>query len=142
MHVDFAGPINGVVYLALVDSHSKWPEVISLSSINTAATISAPGRIFMTHGFSEALMSDSGTQFYSSQFGEYYRQGIIDHISTPPYHPQSNGHAERFVDTFKRVLLKAEEGGATEDAFRQFLFTYRTTPHPMVGGESPPELLT
>ena len=31
VHVDFAGLINGVTYLVLVDSHSKWSEVITMS---------------------------------------------------------------------------------------------------------------
>ena len=36
-HVDFAGPINGVTYLVLVDSHSKWSEVITMSSTSVSA---------------------------------------------------------------------------------------------------------
>ncbi|VDP93597.1 unnamed protein product [Echinostoma caproni] len=61
---------------------------------------------------------------------------------TPPYYPQSNGQAERFVDTFKRALQKSH-GEETSDArLSQFSLLYRTTPNPSApGGVSPAELL-
>ena len=71
VHVDFAGPINGVTYLVLVDSHSKWPEVITMASAGASATISALNNIFATHGLPETIVSDNGTQFTSAQFREY-----------------------------------------------------------------------
>ncbi|VDP96622.1 unnamed protein product [Echinostoma caproni] len=30
LHIDFAGPMNGISYLIIVDAYSKWPEVIPL----------------------------------------------------------------------------------------------------------------
>ena len=30
VHVDFAGPINGKMFILLVDAHSKWPEVFEM----------------------------------------------------------------------------------------------------------------
>lgn len=63
VHVGFAGAINGVVHLVLVDSHSRWPEVITMPSAHTAATTNALDRIFTTHVFPETLVSDNGSQF-------------------------------------------------------------------------------
>lgn len=68
VHVDFASSISGVAYILLVDSSSKWLEVISVVSTNTAATVNAHDRIFTTLGFSETLVS---------QFEEYWWQNLL-----------------------------------------------------------------
>ena len=39
LHIDFAGPFMGHMYLVLVDSHSKWLDVQVMQSITTAKTI-------------------------------------------------------------------------------------------------------
>ena len=65
----------------------------------------------------------------------------MKHIKTPPYHPQSNGQAERFVDTFKRAMIKLKREGNMEENIQKFLITYRTTPNSAVIDEkSPAEL--
>lgn len=115
--------------------------VLSMPSINIAATVSSLDRILTTHGFPETLVSDNRTQFGSSQFEEYCKQRTGDYIRTPPCHCQSNGQAEQFVDAFKRVLLKAKKEGATEDVIQKFLLSYRSTPHPMMDSKSLAELL-
>ena len=129
VHIDFGGPMNGVTYLIVIDSHSQWPEVISLTSATTTATIAALRRIFSQHGLPEIVVSDNGTQFSSAQFNDFCQQHCIKHIFSPPYHPQSNRQAERFIDTFKRALFKARGEGKSEEVVQQFLFSYRTTPH-------------
>ena len=74
-------------------------------------------------------MSDNGSQFTSSQFQDFCQRWGIQHIRSPPYHPQSNGQAERFVDTFKRALAKSKGEGTMEEILETFLLTYRTTPN-------------
>nr|VZI47647.1 unnamed protein product [Spirometra erinaceieuropaei] len=106
VHIDFAGPLNGVSYLILVDAYSKWPEIAPPNPARASAAIAFLRRIFNHHGLPEVLVSDNGSQF-TSTFEDFYRQHNIQHLRSPPYHPQSNGQAERFVDTFKRALLKA-----------------------------------
>ncbi|BHF67670.1 hypothetical protein SprV_0301069800 [Sparganum proliferum] len=94
------------------------------------------------HGLPEVLVSDNGSQFTSSSFEDFCRQHNIQHLRSPPYQPQSNGQAERFVDTFKRALLKARGEGTTDEIVQAFLFSYRTTPNPASpGGVSPAETL-
>ena len=106
MHVDFAGPMNGVTNLILVDSHSKWPEIITLSKTNASANISVLDKIFATHGLPETIVSVNRIQFTSAQFNENCKSSAIEHIRSPPNHPKWNGQAEKFVDTLKRALLK------------------------------------
>nr|VZI38168.1 unnamed protein product [Spirometra erinaceieuropaei] len=142
VHIDFAGPLNGVSYLILVDAYSKWPEIAPLNPATASATIAFLRRIFSQHGLPEVLVSDNGSQFTSSLFEDFCRQHNIQHLRSPPYHPQSNGQAERFVDTFKRALLKARGEGTTDEIVQAFLFSYRTTPNPASpGGVSPAEAL-
>ncbi|BHF79672.1 hypothetical protein SprV_0702279400 [Sparganum proliferum] len=142
VHIDFAGPLNGVSYLILVDAYSKWPEIAPLNPPTAPATIAFLRRIFGQHGLPEVLVSDNGSQFTSSSFEDFCRQHNIQHLRSPPYHPQSNGQAERFVDTFKRALLKARREGTTDEIVQTFLFSYRTTPNPASpGGVSPAEAL-
>lgn len=68
---------------------------------------------------------------------------IIDHVTTAPFHPQSNGQAERFVDTFKRAVKKIREGrGKMDAALDTFLLTYRSTPNQSApNGLSPSEVM-
>ncbi|BHF74808.1 hypothetical protein SprV_0501789600 [Sparganum proliferum] len=142
VHIDFADPLNGVSYLILVDAYSKWPEIAPLNPATASATIAFLRRIFSQHGLPEVLVSDNGSQFTSSSFEDFCRQHNIQHLRSPPYHPQSNGQAERFIDTFKRALLKARGEGTTDEIVQAFLFSYSTTPNPASpGGVSPAEAL-
>ncbi|XP_055622801.1 uncharacterized protein K02A2.6-like [Toxorhynchites rutilus septentrionalis] len=65
------------------------------------------------------------------------------HLKTAPFHPQSNGQAERFVDTFKRTVKKIQAGGEDlDEALDIFLCCYRSTPcRSAPGGKSPAEIL-
>lgn len=89
----------------------------------------------------ETIVSDNGTQFTSEEFRQMCEQNGIQHIRSAPYHPQSNGRAERFVDTLKRGLRKVKgEGGSSEDHLNTFLLAYRSTPSSSLENKSPDEL--
>nr|VZI26483.1 unnamed protein product [Spirometra erinaceieuropaei] len=119
-----------------------WPEIAPLNPATASATIAFLRRIFSQHGLPEVLVSDNGSQFTSSTFEDFCRQHNIQHLRSPSYLAQFNGQAERFVDSFKRALLKAREEGTTDEIVQAFLFSYRTTPNPASpGGVSPAKAL-
>lgn len=130
IHVDFAGPIAGRMYLIVVDALSKWPEIVPMRVANSSNTIAALRRIFARFGLPSTIVSDNGSQFTSAQFRTFCDHLHIQQLHSPPYHPQSNGQAERFVDTFKRALQKSQGEGTDDQILDEFLFVYRTTPNP------------
>ncbi|RWS21805.1 uncharacterized protein B4U80_01249, partial [Leptotrombidium deliense] len=59
-----------------------------------------------THGIFEEITTDNGPQFVSSEFEEWCKKNNIRHTTATPYHPASNGIAERAVQTFKQGFKK------------------------------------
>eukprot|EP00731_Ephydatia_muelleri_P001779 Em0001g1779a len=104
IHVDFAGPFLNKMFLVVVDAHSKWPEVIPMSSTTAVKTIEAMRQLFGTYGIPEQVVSDNGPQFVADEFAIFLKQNGVKHIRCAPYHPSSNGIAERFVQTFKTAM--------------------------------------
>ena len=82
-------------------------------------------------------MSDNGTAFSSAEFGCFMKHNGIRHIRCAPYHPSSNGLAERAVQTFKEAMRKT---GDLEIRINRFHSQYRITPHATTG-QPPAQLL-
>ncbi len=122
VHVDFAGPFQGSMFLVCVDAHSKWPEVHITTTTKTL--------IFSAYGLPEQLVSDNGPQFVSDEFASFVKGNGIKHFRTTPYHPASNGLAERFIQSLKQLLKATLDSGHTL-SFRlsNYLLTYRSSPH-------------
>ncbi|KAL3125532.1 hypothetical protein niasHT_004497 [Heterodera trifolii] len=115
-----------------------------MSTISTAMTIEKLRYLASRHGIPETLVSDNGTQFKSSEFAKFTAANGINHLFSAPYHPMSNGQAERFVDTFKRAFrkLKGERMSSVKEIIETFLITYRTTPNDSLpDSKSPAEML-
>ena len=104
VHIDFAGPFMGHMWLIAVDSYSKWLEVIQMKTTVSSATVSALLTIFSRFGFPETLVSDIGPQFISSEFKRFCSFNKIDHVLTPTYHGSSNGLAVANVKLFKNKM--------------------------------------
>ena len=94
---------------------------------------------FATLGLPEQLVTDNGPSFTSEEFALFLQMNGIKHITTAPYHPGSNGLAERAVHTLKSGLKKIAEGSLANRLSR-FLLNYQTTSHSTMGG-TPSELM-
>ena len=67
----------------------------------------------------------------ADDFARFMAQNGIKHIKSAPYHPASNGAAERFV---KQALKSAHLSSVgLEQSLAAFLLHYRTTPHATTG---------
>ena len=129
IHVDYVGPFKGYLFFLVVDAYSKWPEVFQVKAMSTEITMHRLESLFCRFGFPEVLVSDNGTQFTSQKFEAFCKERGINHLKTAPYHPQSNGQAERFVDIFKRTVSKLiSEQESWESSLWEFLRTYRAIP--------------
>ena len=123
LHIDFAGPVKGSMLLIITSSQ----------------TIEKLRSTFATHGLPKTIVSDNGPSFMSSEFKKFIQLNGIRHITSAPYHPSTNGLAERTVQAVKQVI-KQMEGVSLEEKLSRFLHKYRITPHSTTG-ISPSELL-
>ena len=87
LHIDYAGPLHGHMFLVVVDAYSKWMEVKMVKQANSKTTISVLRSLFTTHGIPELLVSDNGSTFTSQEFQDFMQQNRIRHNTSAPYHP-------------------------------------------------------
>ena len=118
---------DGFEYLVIIDYYTKMPFIrkIPPSQCNTAKTISMLKDLFSEHGIPETIRSDNGPQFGSYQFAEFTKEWNIDHATSSPRNPRSNGQAEAAVKVAKCLLTCAKYLG--QDPFLALL-AYRSTP--------------
>ena len=140
IHIDYAGPIQGKMILITTDAYSKWIDAQIVNTATSGVTIEHLRTLFATHGIPEVLVSDNGTQFTSTEFEVFMRKNGICHVRVSPYHPSSNGLAERAVKTVKEGLKKCGSTESLQCSISRILFHYRITPHSTTG-VSPAELL-
>lgn len=139
LHMDLAGPYLKNNFLVITDAHSKWPEVFIMNTnTTTTAVLLRLVEVISRFGVPEQIVTDNGPQFVSSDFEKFCKQNGIKHILSSPYHPRTNGEAERFVRTFKEAIKTTDISIPLR--LHRFLLAYRTTPHATTG-VSPAELL-
>ncbi|XP_054723042.1 uncharacterized protein K02A2.6-like [Uloborus diversus] len=139
IHIDHAGPFQNSLFLIVVDSFSKWLEVVRVPSTESAATINALRKLFATHGIPNILVSDNGPSFTSEAFQDFLVRNGIKFVPTAPHHPSSNGQAERMLQTTKNALKRIITGN-WEYRLAAFLLSQHATPNSTTG-VSPAELL-
>jgi transposase InsO family protein len=132
VHLDFAGPYMGHMFLVIVDAHSKWLDAHIMSSITSSKITEVLRSVFAIHGLPQTIVTDNGPSFTSDEFAQFMARNGIKHVKSAPYHPSSNGQAERAVQTLK-LGIKYTQGGSIQERLSKFLFDYRITPHATTG---------
>lgn len=146
VHIDYCGPIRGDNYFVLIDTYTKWLEVIRTKQITAEKTIRLLRSIFSRLGVPETIVSDNATAFTSFKFRQFCAMNAIKHITSPAYHPASNGQAENSVGTFKSGFIKLMDdsrntsGCDLDEVVDRFLYLNRNTRHATTG-QSPFSLM-
>ena len=131
VHIDYA-EYQGKYFFVAVDAHSKWPEIFATTKTTTEKTISILRHLFSSYGFPEEIVSDNGPQFTSDQFADFLRQNGVRHTRSAPYHPATNGAAERMVQVLKKGF-KLASPLSVDHQLANLLLSYRSTPHSTTG---------
>jgi transposase InsO family protein len=89
----------------------------------------------------EGVMTDNGSCYRSSRFRRALESSGIRHLWTRPYRPQTNGKAERFIQTTKREWAYARAyrtSAARTQMLAGFLNRYNSRrPHRALGNQTP-----
>ena len=72
------------MFFIVVDSHSKWPEVVPMASTTSTATVNVLRDIFSRYGLPKTLVSDNGPQFIADEFKVFLRQNGVKHVTSSP----------------------------------------------------------
>ena len=79
-----------------------------MQAATTRATVKILQSMFATHGIPHMMLSDNESVFTNVEFGDFMKSNGITHVTSAPYHPATNGLAERAVQTFKEAIKKME----------------------------------
>ena len=85
------------VCLIAVDAKSHYIEVELVKNTSVEETVTALRIIFSHNGLPDVICSDNASYFTSYLFVQFLQNNDIEHITSPPFCPSSNGLAERGI---------------------------------------------
>ena len=116
---------NKIDYLVIGDYFSKYLIVRRLPNSSTHAVIKELGLVFTELGRPFVLRSDNRPCYSSREFHNFLSFYQVDHVTSSPHYPQSNGFAEALVGITKKLMEKSVKEGKL---WNYGLLQYRTTP--------------
>ena len=97
--------LDNLNYLIVVDYFSRYIEIAAMQkTIKSHEVIRTLKAIFARQGIPEELRSDNGPQYASAEFTHFAKEWVFRHTTISPRFPQSNGEAERAVETTKTLF--------------------------------------
>ena len=112
-------------FLVVVDYFSKYLLMRKIPNSTSSAVIKELGMIFSEFGRPQVFRSDNGPCYSSQEFRFFMQNWTIEHRTSSPHFPQSNGLAESMVKVSKNLIEKA----VLQDLpWNQLLLDYRCTP--------------
>lgn len=104
IHIDYLDPVMGKMLIFVFDAHSKWSEVFIVLNTTTENKITCLSSLSARYGFSISLVSNNDKQLWTAEFEIYLKNHYVKHEFSGPYHPDTNGQIERYVQTLKRGI--------------------------------------
>ena len=112
-------------HLAVVDYSTNFLDVSTLPNAESHTVAEHTKAIFSRYGIPKEIVSDNGPEYTGKAYKQFCIDWDIRHTTSSPEYPQSNGLAERTVQTIKRTLRKAHKAG---DDIHLTLLALRTAP--------------
>lgn len=134
----------------LIDDATRlvYAEILEDEKARTAALFLVRGvRWFRAQGITpDRVLTDNGNPYRSHAWRRVCRMTGLRHRRTRPYHPQTNGKAERWIQTALRECLYLEvfhESDQRREGLHRFVQWYNAhRPHRALKGLSPSARLT
>lgn len=112
-------------YLVTVDYYSDFFELDLLPDTTAATVINCLKQHFARHGTPEVVVTDNGPQFKAVEFHQFACDWEFQHVTSSPYHSQSNGKAESAVKIAKNMVKKCNKN---QDDLWKSILDWRNTP--------------
>ena len=112
-------------YLLMVDYTSRFPIVREVKSMSAQHIVEHFRLIFSEYGWPDMLGSDNGLCYVAETFTSLMKEYAVNHITSSPHYPQSNGLAEKFVQIIKNLFHKMKDEGTD---IHKCLMIYCNTP--------------
>ena len=112
-------------FLVIVDYFSKYLIIRKIPNSTSSTVIKELGMIFSEFGKPQIFRSDNGPCYSSQEFRFFMQNCLIEHRTSSPHYPQSNGLAESMVKVSKSLIEKAVSQALP---WNQLLLDYRCTP--------------
>ena len=90
-------------YLRISDKYRKFLIVRKLTSTTSCAIINHLKSSFALHGIPERLTTGNAPKYASEEFCDFMQTYEVEHVTSSPMYPQSNGSAERMVQTVEYI---------------------------------------
>ena len=100
-------------------------ELDQLPDTLSSTVIAKTKEHFGRYGIPETVISDNGPQFCSHEYTTFAKEWDFTHVTSSPYHSQSNGKAESAVKIAKSLLKKARQEGTD---IHLAILNWRNTP--------------
>ena len=111
-------------YLLVVDYTSRFPIVRKLKSMSAQHRTKHFRLIFSEYGWLDTLVSDNGPCYVAETFTNLMKEYAVNHITSSPHYPQSNGLTEKFVQIVKNLFYKAKDEGT--DIYKCLMIYHNT----------------
>ena len=102
---------DGASYILIVDYTSRFPVVRKLTSMTAQHVAGQMKLVFSEYGWLETIISDNGPCYSAEAFTKLMKEYSVDHITSSPHCPQSNGLAEKYAQIVKNLFYKAKKEG-------------------------------
>ena len=101
---------NKKYIVVAIDHFTRWIELAILTNETSQSIMNFIEReILMRHGCPKRIQTDGGKPYVSSGIKNFFAKFNVTHDIAAPYHPESNGMAERLIRSLKDRLSHVNE---------------------------------